>query len=319
MKSNDVSAEPSRGAGPDVVAILGPTASGKSALGLELTAALGGEIACCDSMQVYRGMDVGTGKSSPAERAACPHHLLDVVEPDQPFHAAAWADHARRIIDDMAPRGSLPVIVGGTGLYFRALVKGLFQAPPSDAQIRARHQERARLDGVGALHTALATIDKVAAAAILPTDLVRISRALEIFEQTGMTISDLRRTATPARPFRVFAIILDPPLDELRVRIAARVDTMMADGFLDEVTALRARGFGQARALQSLGYRQLGQHLDGTLALPEAVAEIKRVTTTYARRQRTWFRKETATLRLSGAPDISSLLAEVRRWRAVAD
>jgi tRNA dimethylallyltransferase len=300
---------------PPVLAILGPTASGKSALALELAEQLGGEILCCDSMQVYRGMDIGTAKPTRAERAAIPHHLLDLLSPAEQFHAAAWAETARTIIRDAERRECLPVIVGGTGLYYRALVRGLFEAPRPDPQIRARHQAEAAELGIPALHKRLSEIDREAAAKILPGDLVRVSRALEVFEQTGNTISELRRQQPVAPPsLRIFSVLLDFELNHLRPRIAARVERMMSDGFADEVRSLRAAGFASARSLQALGYKQIGQHLDGALTLEEAVAETKLATSAYARRQRTWFRREEITLRTQ-CPLVSSALTHlVRGW-----
>ena len=280
--------------------MLGPTAAGKSALGLAIAETLRGEIICCDSMQVYRGMNIGTGKPTAEEQARVPHHLLDVVAPDASFHAAMWADTARTAIEDIRARGRLPVIVGGTGLYFRALVRGLFSAPPSDPSIRARHEVEARAGGTPALHTRLAAIDPPAAARILPNDLLRISRALEVFEQTGVPLTELQRTAMPPVPLRLFTIILEPELPQLRTAIDRRVDAMMTAGFLAEVEGLRAAGYGPTRALAGLGYRQLGLLLDGALDRSSAVAETKRVTSAYARRQRTWFRKESADLRGAG-------------------
>jgi len=304
------------GLAPPVVAVLGPTASGKSTLGLALAGELDGEILCCDSMQVYRGMDIGTAKPTPGERTAIPHHMLDLVPPGEQFHAAAWAEGARAIIAEVRARGRLPIIVGGTGLYFRALVKGLFEAPRPDPAIRARHQAEAAELGIPALHERLRQVDPEAATKILPGDLLRISRALEVFEQTATPISELRRRNAVAPPsLRVFSIVLEFALDALRPRIAARVDTMMSAGFLDEVRALRAAGHGGARAMQALGYKQLGQHLDGALALDAAVAEIKSATAAYARRQRTWFRREEVHLR-AFEPLVPSALAHlIRGWQ----
>jgi tRNA dimethylallyltransferase len=303
---------------PPVVAILGPTASGKSALGLALAERLGGEIICCDSMQVYQGMDIGTAKATTQERQQFPHHLLDVVPPDQQFHAAAWAERARTIVREAFERERLPIIVGGTGLYYRALVRGLFDAPKPDPAIRARHKAEAEAEGVPALHARLTTLDPVAAATILPGDLVRISRALEIYEQTGVPISELRRrqAVAPAQ-VRMFSVLLDYAMDRLRSSIADRVDRMMNAGFLDEVRALRAAGYGHARALQGLGYKQLGQHLDGELSLETAVAGIKSATAAYARRQRTWFRSEDITLRTYHAPVLPALARLIRGWLLV--
>jgi tRNA dimethylallyltransferase len=299
------------GAAPAVAAILGPTASGKSALGLAVARALSGEIVCCDSMQVYRGMDIGTAKATAAERAETPHHLLDLVAPGEQFHAAAWAAAAREKIVELSACGRLPIIVGGTGLYYRALVKGLFEAPRPDAAIRARHQAEAQALGVAALQERLRAVDPEAAATILPGDLVRTSRALEVFEQTGVPISELRRRqATTPPPLRIFSVLLDFPMERLRPRIATRVHDMMDGGFLDEVRGLRAAGYGDARALQALGYKQLGQHLDGQLSLDDAVAEVKRATAAYARRQRTWFRREDIHLR-AYEPLVPSALANL--------
>jgi tRNA dimethylallyltransferase len=295
-----------------VIAILGATASGKSELGLALAERLSGEIVCCDSMQVYRGMDIGTGKPTYKEQARCRHHLLDLVDPGEPFHAAAWAARARVALDDIQARGRTPIIVGGTGLYFRALRAGLFDAPPPDPAIRARHQAEAAVVGIPALHRRLQEIDPEAAAQIRPGDLVRTSRALEVYEQTGIPVSELRRHAVqPPLPWRFFVVILDYPLDKLRPLIHSRVERMMAAGFLAEVEALRKAGFGHTRALVALGYKQLGQHLAGLLTLPEAVAQTKGATSAYARRQRTWFRREQADLRASAPPDPDTLARDL--------
>jgi tRNA dimethylallyltransferase len=297
------------------LAILGPTASGKSELGLELARRLGGEIVSCDSQQVYVGMDVGTAKPTAAERAEVPHHLLDLVRPDETFHAARWAGLARAAIADIAARGRLPIVVGGTGLYFRALTAGFFEAPPPDAAIRARHKEEAASLGVEALHARLAGVDAEAAAAIGVRDLVRISRALEIFEQTGVPITTLRRAAAPSpgdAPV-AHALILDPPQAELRARIEARAARMLDGGFQHEVRALRAAGYGTPdRPLPALGYAQVGALLDGACSLAEAREAIVAATASYARRQRTWFRKEAAAARLEAAPPAEALEGSLR-------
>jgi tRNA dimethylallyltransferase len=301
-----------------VVAILGPTASGKSTLGLELAELLGGEIVCCDSAQVYRGMDIGTAKPTAADRKAVPHHLIDLVSPAEQFHAAAWAQAAHRIIAEISARNRLPIIVGGTGLYYRALVRGLFEAPKPDAAIRARHQAEAAAMGTPALHQRLQQVDPEAASEIKPGDLVRISRALEVWEQTGSTISELRRRkAQPPPPLRMFSLVHDFDLDFLRPRIAARVDAMMAAGFFGEVRGLREAGFGSARSMLALGYKQLSECLDGKTDLEAAVAAIKSATVAYARRQRTWFRREEINLR-AYRPLVTSALAHLlEEWRQI--
>jgi tRNA dimethylallyltransferase len=306
------------GSRPPVVAVLGPTASGKSTLALALAEELRGEILCCDSMQVYRGMDIGTAKASSAERAAVPHHLLDLADPDEQFHAAAWAAAARQAIADVWARGRLPMIVGGTGLYYRALVRGLFAAPQPAAEIRARHLAEAAEHGVAALQERLRAIDPEAAAKILPGDLVRTSRALEVYEQTGTTISELRRQQAWEPPsLCVFSLLLDFDLAFLRPRIASRVEAMMAAGLLDEVRSLRAAGYSAARSLQALGYKQLGQYLDGATTLDQAVTAIKLTTAAYARRQRTWFRREEITLRTSRLVPLAALARLLRGFFSI--
>jgi tRNA dimethylallyltransferase len=287
------------------VAVLGPTAAGKSALALALAQRLDGEIVA--------------GKPTPEEQRQVPHHLLDLANPDQPFHAARWAALAGAAITDIASRGRLPIVVGGTGLYYRALTVGLFDAPAPDESIRQRHRALAAEIGIAALHAQLAAIDPATAAAISPRDLIRISRALEVHEQTGVTVSALRERQRRAsvRPWRPYAIVLDPPLPDLRRRIAERVAGMMAAGFLDEVRALRAAGYGAAcKPMQALGYRQLGEHLDGTGTLEEAVAATIAATVGYARRQRTWFRKEAAAARLAVEPAVGELCTAIAEARA---
>jgi tRNA dimethylallyltransferase len=290
------------------LAVLGPTASGKSALALDLARRLGGELVSCDSQQVYIGMDVGTAKPTREERREIPHHLLDVVHPNETFHAARWAAMARVALRAIAARGRLPIVVGGTGLYFRALTVGFFEAPPPDPEIRARHRDEAAQLGVEAMHARLAAVDPAAAAAIGVRDLVRISRALEIYEQTGVPITALRREAAPPDDLQPHAIVLDPPLPELRRRIEARAARMFAEGFEDEVRALRAAGYGPAlRPLQALGYQQVGAMLDGACTREQALADTISATVAYARRQRTWFRKEAAAARLPAAPPAAEL------------
>jgi tRNA dimethylallyltransferase len=293
---------------------LGPTASGKSALGLAVAERTGGEIVACDSQQVYIGMDIGTAKPTPEERRRVPHHALDLARPDEPFHAARWAAVARTAIADIAARGRLPILVGGTGLYYRALVAGLFEAPPPDPAIRARHRAIAEAEGPEALHKRLQALDPAAAAAIGARDVVRASRALEVYEQTGVTITELRRRAVPPGDLAPTTLILDPSLATLRERIAQRTQSMMAAGFLEEVRALRAAGYGPSlKPLQALGYGQLGAVLDGVKTVQQAVADTVSATFAYARRQRTWFRKEKADQRLEAPPDLKELMAATEK------
>jgi tRNA dimethylallyltransferase len=292
-----------------LVAVLGPTASGKSALALALAERLGGEIVACDSQQVYIGMDIGTAKPTREERRRVPHHGLDLVHPDEPFHAARWATLARAAIKSIAGRGRLPIVVGGTGLYYRALTTGLFEAPPADAALRARHRDLYEREGNEPLRARLLEVDPEAAAAIQPRDFVRTSRALEVYEQTGIAITTLRRQAARPLDLEPLALALDPGQEELRGRIEARLDGMLAAGFLDEVRALRAGGYGAGlKPMQAFGYKQLGAVLDGAATLAEATVETIRATVAYARRQRTWFKKEAAAARFSAAPPVEAVL-----------
>ncbi len=296
------------------VAVLGPTASGKSALGLALAERLAGEIVTCDSQQVYIGMDIGTAKPSREERRRVPHHGLDLCHPDEPFHAARWAALARAAIKSIAARGKLPIVVGGTGLYYRALTAGLFEAPPPDPALRASHRELAARDGLDALRARLTAVDPEAAAGIATRDFVRISRALEVYEQTGVAITTLRRQAAPPRDLLPTVLLLDPPLAESRARIAARVDAMIGAGFLDEVRALHAAGYGPAlRPLQALGYKQLGAVVTGTTSIADAAAETVRATFGYARRQRTWFRRTAAAARFAEATNLDAALDAIAK------
>ena len=273
-----------------MIAIVGPTASGKSAAALKVAEARGGEIVSCDSVQVYRGLDVGTAKPTAAERARVPHHVIDVVAPDEPFSAARYAELADRAIAEVRARGREPIVCGGTGLYLRALRFGLFDAPPRDAALRERlyDEERAR---PGALHARLGAVDPESAARLQPRDLVRVVRALEVEALTGVPLSRHHAAHAPVERHVMQVLVLDPRA-ALDARIAARADAMLAAGLLDETRALVARYGGELPALASVGYRESVAHLAGRLTLAELAPAIVRATRRYARRQRTWFRKE---------------------------
>src|SRR5215468_2526368 len=283
--------EPAEAHLPRLVVLVGPTAAGKSALALRLAEAAGAEIVSADSQQVYRGMDVGTGKVSPAERARVPHHLIDVVEPDEEMTAARYAALADEAIAGAASRGRPVLVAGGTGLYVRALMHGLFAGPPADAELRAR---LARED-VGALHGRLRAVDPEAAARILPNDRRRLIRALEVHVLTGVPISMHQRAHdvknAPSR-YPARWVGLDPPAAELRARIATRVDAMLSAGLVDEVRKLAARYPFHLRAFDAIGYREIGAHLRGEIDLPAAREKMIAATRRYARRQRGWFRAE---------------------------
>jgi tRNA dimethylallyltransferase len=279
-----------------LVVIVGPTASGKSRLALDLAAATGGEVVSADSQQVYRGMDIGTGKVSVAERAAVPHHLIDVLDPDEEMTAARFVDLADAAIAAAAERGAPVVVAGGTGLYVRALLLGLFAGPAGDPALRARlADEAASIGGAPALWQRLAALDPDGAARIERNDLRRIVRALEVLELTGAPMSehqrrhDHRRVA-PRYPALLVGLCPDERA-ELYRRIDARVEQMMEAGLLEEVRALRAAGHGPAlRSQAAIGYAELHRHLDGDLPLPEAIELAKRNSRRYARRQLSWYR-----------------------------
>jgi tRNA dimethylallyltransferase len=279
-----------------LVLLMGPTASGKSELALELAARLSGEIVSVDSAQVYRGMDIGTAKPPAAVRARVPHHLIDVCDPAEHYSAARFRDDALRAVEAIRGRGRVPLLAGGTMLYFRALQHGLSELPSADAGVRAGLAELARREGAPALHARLAQLDAESAARLHPNDGQRIQRALEIVTLTGRPVGEVQRARAPA-PLAgdVVKLALNPP--ERRVlheRIAARFRRMMDEGFLDEVRALRDRGDLDPGlpSMRAVGYRQLWAHLDGTWDLATAVERGIAATRQLAKRQLTWLRSE---------------------------
>ena len=287
---------------PPVIALMGPTASGKTALALDWARRLGGEIVSVDSALVYRGLDIGAAKPTPAEQAAVPHHMLDLRDPWQTYSAAEFASDARRALDHIAARGRLPILAGGTGLYFHALLHGLSDMPEADAAMRTQIEAEANERGWAALHAELQRIDPEAAARIHATDAQRIQRALEVFRLSGRTISDWRRAAAtvPRLPYRVLKLIL-APRDRaiLHGRIEQRFDAMLRGGFVDEVQGLRALPELQSHprpldlpAMRAVGYRQAWEHLDGRYDAAEFRDRGIFATRQLAKRQLTWLRGE---------------------------
>ena len=300
-------------AAASVVAIVGPTASGKSALALALAREEGGEIVSCDSLQVYRGLDIGSAKATAEERAAVPHHLLDVVDPDQDFSAADYARRARAAIDDIARRGRLPVVAGGPGLYLRALRRGLFAGPARDPDLRRRLEAIAERRGDTRLHRLLARVDPEAAARIERNDRLRVIRALEVYRASGRTLTDHHRDDVPAEDGRRWLVIgLDPPRDALRAAVAERTRSMFERGLLDEVRRVRARyGDGtDLRPLRAIGYRQAVAVVRGEAAVDDAQRDIVKETMRYAKRQMTWFRHQEDVCWFARAADARAAIQE---------
>jgi len=280
----------SEGKGIGLLVIVGPTAVGKTALAIELGQRLGGEVISADSRQIYRGMDIGTAKATPAERAALPHHLIDIVDPDEELTLAVYQRLAADKIAEVWARGHVPMLVGGTGLYVRAVTEGwtVPEVPPNVALRNSLGQEAALL-GHQALHARLAAVDPVAAARIDARNVRRVIRALEVYDQTGTPISALQRKEAPG--YAMFTLGLTMPRELLYRRIDERVDRMMAEGLVAEVRALMGRGYGEdLPSMSGLGYRQIVQHLRGEVTCDEAVLLIKKHTRRFVRQQYNWFR-----------------------------
>jgi tRNA dimethylallyltransferase len=289
--------------GAPLVAIAGPTGSGKSALALRIAEELQGEIVNCDSLQMYRHLDIGTAKLPVVERRGIPHHLLDFLDPDRVFTAGEYARRARPVIEAIADRGRLPIVAGGTGFYLRALLEGLFPGPPRDDALRARLAGR-EARRPGSLHRLLSRFDPESAGRIHPGDVQKTTRALEVYLLTRRPLSRWFATGRDAlRGFRVLRLGLNPPREALYERLDARCRDMFTSGLLDEVRAVLARFPRDSKALEAHGYRQAVQVLAGELSLQEAIYHAQRNTRRYAKRQWTWFRREPDMVWLCGFGD----------------
>ena len=277
-----------------LIAVLGPTATGKSALGIALAERFGGEIINCDSTAVYRGFDIGTDKLPPAERGGIPHHLIDIADPTEEYTAAQYARDASACVRDIIGRGRLPIVVGGTGFYYRALTRGLFPGPGRDASLRARLESTAHRRGAGFLHRMLRRVDAVSARRVQPRDLKRMIRALEVYFLTGRPLTDhFADTVSPIKDVAVVALALRLPAPEISERVTRRVDEQFERGLLDEIRTLLARGIPEtARPFGGLVYRQALEHLHGVRDEASTRALIAQENRRYARRQLIWFRKE---------------------------
>ncbi len=284
---------------PRVIAVVGPTAAGKSALSIALAHALGGEVINADSMQLYRGMDIGTAKLTPAERDGVPHHVLDIWDVTEPASVASYQEIARAAVDDVLGRGRVPLLVGGSGLYVRAVLEE-FAFPGTDPALRGRLEEELAAVGPAEMHGRLRQRDPVAAEKILPSNGRRIVRALEVIEMTGAPFT--AALPDPAPYYPSVQIGVDRDTAELDERIATRVDQMWAAGLLDEVRELADQGLRDGRtASRALGYQQALAELDGQLTPADARAETTRATRRFVRRQRSWFRRDPRIHWLDGA------------------
>jgi tRNA dimethylallyltransferase len=275
---------------PLAVLILGPTGSGKTALSLALARRFNGEVVSCDSVAVYRGMELGTAKPSPEERALVPHHLIDVANPDEPFTAGVYMRRARAALDEIGARGRLPIVTGGTGLYLRALTDGLFAGPERQTDLRSRLQSSLQKRGKEWLHKILARLDPESAARIHANDTPKLIRAIEVCLAARKPMSEVL-VRDPLTGFRLLRIGLNPPRAALYDRLNQRCSEMFAAGLIEETRALLAR-YGPVKALDSLGYRQALQVIRGEITGPEAVSAAQQGHRNYAKRQLTWFRRE---------------------------
>jgi tRNA dimethylallyltransferase len=280
-----------------LVAIAGPTGSGKTALAISLAQEFKGEIVSCDSVAVYREFEIGTAKPTLEERARIPHHMIDIASPDEEITAGEYARRARAVLNEIKTRGKLPIVAGGTGLYLRALIEGLFSGPERSEEMRDRLRERADVRGSGYLHRMLSRLDPVAAARIHANDTPKLIRALEVCFAARAPITALHETGRdPLQGFRILTIGLEPERALLYERISARCEQMFAAGLIEETRILLTRHPSLLTrpnsALNALGYRQAVQHLRGELSLQDAIAATAQAHRNYAKRQLTWFRRQ---------------------------
>lgn len=278
-----------------LVIITGPTASGKTALSIELAKQIGGEIISADSMQVYRHMDIGSAKVTKEEMDGVPHHLIDVLEPSEEFNVVRFQEMARKAMEEIYERGKIPIIAGGTGFYIQALLYDIdFTETDENNSIREELEQKARMEGASALHAMLKEIDPESAEAIHENNVKRVIRAIEFYRQTGKKISDHnRQEREKSSPYQFLYYVIDLPRELLYSRIEQRVDQMIEQGLVEEVKALQAMGCTRDMvSMQGLGYKEILDYLNGQLTLDEAVYVLKRDTRHFAKRQLTWFRRE---------------------------
>ena len=293
---------------PRLCVIVGPTGSGKTALSLHLAEAEGGEIVSCDSVAVYRDLEIGTAKPSRGERARVPHHLIDVADPTETFTAGDYSRQARVAIADISGRGRVPIVVGGTGLYLRALLDGLFSGPERSEELRDRLRASEQRRGAGHLHRLLRRMDASAAEKIHANDVPKLIRAIEVCLQARAPMTQLwQQGSEPLNGFEIVKLGLDPDREKLYARINERCRRMFADGLVAETEQVRAKWGADVRPLQSLGYRQALAVLDGSMSEAQAIASMQQGHRNYAKRQLTWFRRESDVMWLKGFGDEPSM------------
>ncbi len=299
-----------------LVTVVGPTASGKSALGVWLAEQFGGEVLACDSTQLYRGFDIGTAKPGQAERRGVPHHLIDALTPSEEATAGGYRQMALAALEDLRSRGRLPVLTVGTGLYLRALLEGLAEVPQRSEELRERLRASAEEHAPGYLHRLLKRLDPEAAGKIAAADAQKLIRAVEVCVLARRPVSEVHRLGrTPLEGWRALKIGLMPPREALYERIHARTDAMLAAGWMEEVRGLMDSGLPEnAKPFDFIGYRELREVLRGKKKIEEARAAIQLATRRYAKRQLTWFRKEPGVHWLAGFGDDSRVQDEARKW-----
>jgi len=279
---------------PDLIVICGPTGIGKTSAGIEAAELFDGEIIGADSMQIYRYMDIGTAKPTPEEQARIRHHMIDVVDPDESFDAARFSQMAGDCVDDLVGKAKVPFLVGGTGLYMKALIHGLFEGAPADENVRTKLKKDLEEQGSEKLYDRLKVCDTETASKLHPNDVYRITRALEIFEITGKTAAEIyKEHAFSDQPYNVLKIGLHMDREALYERINQRVDVMISEGLLDEVRRLIERGYSpELKSMQSIGYKHMADFIAGKYSWDRSVELLKRDTRRYAKRQFTWFRAD---------------------------
>lgn len=302
-----------------IISIVGPTASGKTELGVALALRLGnGEIINCDSVQIYRGIEIATAKPSEEEKCGVPHHLIDYVAPEINYTAADWAQDATAKIYEIEARGNVPILVGGTGFYLRSLRNPFFESPKTDENLRERLRRIREKRGAEHLHKMLQKVDKAAAAKLFPRDYVRTARALEVFFQTGKRLSDVQpeRAAPPEFAARIQIFALAPPREILYRKINERAQIHFDKGLVEEVKQLRAAGVkDETNALGAHGYRRVCEYLRGERALESAIERTKQDVRNYAKRQMTWFRREEGVIWLEGFGNDEKIQTEL--WKTL--